>query len=63
MLTGVVADLAASAAISSNTTVMVADKSAANEVRAAAASIFERINSIWMQAAGNRQRSIRCYMY
>jgi hypothetical protein len=60
MLTGVVADLAAFAAISGNTTLMGADKSDANEVGDGAVSIFEKINSSWVQTAGNRQRAIRC---
>lgn len=45
MLTGVVADLAAFAAISGNTRVMGGGKSAANEVGAGAVSIFEKITA------------------
>ena len=45
MLKLAVADLAAFAAIRGNTTVMGADKSAANEVRAGAVSIFEKITA------------------
>ena len=50
MLKGVMAALAAFAAISGNTTVMGAGKSNANEVGAGAVSIFEKINSLWVQA-------------
>jgi hypothetical protein len=60
MLKGVVADLAAFAAISGNTTVMGVDKSDANEVGGGAVLILEKINSSWVQAARNRQRAIRC---
>ena len=55
---GIVADLAAFAAISGNTTIMGADKSDANEVGAGAVSMFEKINRIWMRTARNRQRAM-----
>jgi len=52
MLKDVVADLADFAAISGNTTVMGADKSAANEVGDGAVLVFETINSIWCGRRG-----------
>jgi len=58
-LTGVVPDLAAFVALSGNTTVMGADKSAANEVGAGAVLVFEKINGIRVKTARNRQRAIR----